>query len=1062
MQTENIKPLLIYSASAGSGKTFSLVQDYLKLTLGDGVGAMNFAKILAMTFTNKAAWEMKERIIQALDELAYPERGTEKESQKAAGLLEATKKSTGLSSQKIRARSKLVLTEILHNYEDFNILTIDKFSLRLIRTFSRDLDLQENFEVTLDQNQLIEFVIDELLSKIGKEGEEEITQLTLAYAKSKLFEGESWDIRRELILFSKVLIKETDQKFVHLLLSKEFNLDTYKDIIDELDELNQRHSNEKMTLFNYFEQLNTTPEDYPYKQGSGGIYDLFIGLPNRKLIDFKAPGKRIQDTLEGSNIKPNHNVDARLLEDAKALYEFERTHYQKAFTLEKIRSNFYNLSLLKYISRELNDYKEKENIIGIFEFGKKIAELLKRENAPYIYERLGNRYNHYLLDEFQDTSRLQWTNLIPLIHESIAHGHNNLIVGDPKQAIYRFRNGLVEQFVALPGIYNPEEDSDLARTSSLFKQMGTKKALDHNYRSKEAIVTFNNSFFKGFIQALPTNFDDYYEDVFQIPAKKDGGVVEINFLREKTKNAAELIDKEFDFILEKTKSAIEDGFYPGDICILVRNKKEGKEYAKKLVANNYKIVSSDSLVVSSDENVKLCIDYLNLRRNTRNKALQMKFATSYFQHQGKDPVIALTDFWIDNEVGKFDFNSFVLREFGEQKVLFFPYENLYDLGARMLAVFGQSELKNPYLHHLMELFQVYDLQYGPDIRGFIEEWNAKLSNSTIQMPENSEAIKIMTIHKSKGLEFPIVILPRISWSVTPSKDKQFIETEDGELLYSNLSHSDVPDYIIEQYNLEYRQVLLDNLNLLYVAFTRPSERLYILLDTNLPSNKDRATQLNHLIAPFMESWDDPSFTLKNQEVIQFGQPTKKIKKDDGTATDYNFYPKNLTDYLWFPELALRDAETKEKEELNSQKRMGIQLHLALSMLENEESIEKTIQNLVVEGKIDKELSEEIVAISTKVEAFLSKQEFATQADKTLNEQEVLITETEFKRLDKLYIKGNQATVLDFKTGDASKDRNKHILQVINYCKTLQDIGFEKTDGYLLYTQNMELVHVTEN
>lgn len=1023
----------------------------------DGVRPMNFAKILAMTFTNKAAWEMKERIIQALDELAYPDRPTEKETKKAAGLLAATEKTTGLSKQQIKYRSKQILSEILHNYEDFNILTIDKFSLRLIRTFSRDLDLQENFEVTLDQNLLIEFVIDELLSKIGKEGEEEITQLTLAYAKSKLFEGESWNIRRELIQFSKVLTKETDQNFVQILLKKEFNQDTYKEIIGQLDTLDQKHSAKRMELFNYFQQLNTTPDDYPWK--GGGIYKFFAELPTRKLIDFKEPGKRIQDTLDGSNIKPEHNVDARLIEDAKELFAFERVHYQKAYTLEKIRSNFYNLSLLKYISRELNTYKEKENIIGIFEFGQKIAALLKRENAPYIYERLGNRYNHYLLDEFQDTSRLQWTNLIPLVHESIAHGHNNLIVGDPKQAIYRFRNGLVEQFVALPGIYNPEEDVELARTSNLFKQMGTKKALEHNFRSKKAIVTFNNSFFQNFIQSLPENYDEYYEDVSQIPANNEGGLVKVNFLRDKPANAAELIEKEFDFILEKVKSITEDGFYPGDICILVRNKKEGKEYAKKLIEQDYKIVSSDSLVVSSDENVKLCVDYLNLRRNTRNKALQMKFATAYFQLQEKDPVIALNDFWINDKVGDFDFNSFAIQEFESQKKLFFPYENLYDLGARMLSLFSQSELKNPYLHHLMELFQGYDLKNGPDIRGFIDEWNAKLSNSTIQMPENKEAIKIMTIHKSKGLEFPVVILPRISWSITPSKDKQFIASENGELLYSNLSHSDVPDYIIEQYNAEYRQVLLDNLNLLYVAFTRPSERLYILLDTNLPKKMDRPTQLNHLIAPFVETWEDESFSEKTQEVIQFGEATKKIKKDEALASDNNFYPKNLTDYLWFPELALRDAETKENEALNIQKRIGIQLHLALSLLENRKSIEKTIQDLVLEGRIDKELEEEITETSIKVAQFLNEQPFEKEADKILNEQEVLISETEFKRLDKLYIQGNQATVLDFKTGDAKKDRNKHLLQVMNYCKVLQEIGFEKANGYLLYTEQMELVPV---
>ena len=226
MQKEIIKPLTIYSASAGSGKTFSLVQNYLKLTLGEGIASKNFAKILAMTFTNKAAWEMKERVIQALDWLAYPDRLADKEQKKGSLLLKETIKTTGLTVAVIQERAKLTLSEILHNYEDFNVLTIDKFSLRLIRTFRRDLDLQEDFEVTLDQDTLLDQVIDELMSKIGKPEEEKITNLALNYAKSNADEGDTWNFRSSLIEFSKVLTKETHQDYIQSLLEKEFKEDT--------------------------------------------------------------------------------------------------------------------------------------------------------------------------------------------------------------------------------------------------------------------------------------------------------------------------------------------------------------------------------------------------------------------------------------------------------------------------------------------------------------------------------------------------------------------------------------------------------------------------------------------------------------------------------------------------------------------------------------------------------------------------------------------------------------------------------------------------------------------
>src|SRR5690554_5351597 len=418
MQKEITKPLTIYSASAGSGKTFSLVQNYLKLTLGEGVASKNFAKILAMTFTNKAAWEMKERVIQALDWLAYPNRAAEKEKKKAGLLLKETQKTTGLTAKVIQEKAKRTLSEILHNYEDFNVLTIDKFSLRLIRTFSRDLDLQEDFEVTLDQDTLLEQVIDELMSKIGKPGEENITKLALNYAKSNADEGDKWNFRSSLIDFSKVLTKETDQDYIQLLLKKEFNEDTYAAIISEIRGLNEQHQKQCEGIYTYFTSLNSTIDDYPSK--SRGIYPVLEKLPSRSLRDANPPSKTIQETLSGGNVKENHNVDSKLMEMMSGLFILENELSDHMYTLTKIKSNFYNLALLKYISKELTVFKEKKNIIGIFEFGQKISELLKKENAPYIYERLGNRYNHYLLDEFQDTSRLQWVNLIPLVHESIS------------------------------------------------------------------------------------------------------------------------------------------------------------------------------------------------------------------------------------------------------------------------------------------------------------------------------------------------------------------------------------------------------------------------------------------------------------------------------------------------------------------------------------------------------------------------------------------------------------------------------------------------------------------
>lgn len=1055
MQIETQKPLVVKSASAGSGKTYSLVQDYLKLTLSDDVGPMNFSKINSMTFTNKAAWEMKERIIQALDQIGNIEHLTGKDKEKAEDLLKATETNLGIDREKLIKRAKRVLSEVLHNYEDFNVLTIDKFSLRLIRTFSRDLDLQDNFEVTLDEKLLLEQVIDDLLSKIGKPEHKEVTDLALNYAKSNLNEGNSWNFKRSLIEFSLVLTKETHQEFVEKLVERDFPQDGYNEILIEIKKLNEEHQAKCREIHAYFTSLHTSADDYPSK--ARGIFGQLSKLRERKLTSAPAPSATILKTISGENVKEEHNVDPKLIEMMVELYAYEKEQEDKMFTLQKLRANFFNLALLKFIYEELNAFKEKENIIGIFEFGKRIAELLQRENTPYIYERLGNRYNHYLLDEFQDTSRLQWLNLIPLVHESISQNHRNLIVGDPKQAIYRFRNGLVEQFVALPEIYNPEGDPEMARTSAYFKQMGVKEALDTNYRSKQKVVEFNNAFFTHLLGVLPDSLQEYYADIKQIPNSKEGGFVALDFLEEGIKKN-ELEEKEIEFLLEKVRACQADNYKNGDICVLVRNKKEGRAYAKALTDNGIKIVSSDSLIVSSDNAVSFCIDYLNLRRNTANQSLQIKFATSYFRLKELDPIVELEKYWKDGKVGRFDLVRFSKEYFGELEDLFFPFENLYDLGASLLKIVGLDELKNPYLHHLMDLFQNFDLQHGPDIRRFLEEWNAKQKDSTIQMPENDDAVKVMTVHKSKGLEFPVVIMPKLDWQIKTSKNEHFIELEDGELIYTQLKGKDAPEYILEKFAEEYVQHLLDELNTLYVAFTRPSERLYVLIEND--SKKDEYyTKINQAVLFSLHNWgeDEALMSKRNTEGIEIGIATPKEEKSKETILEEtNFMPISLSDQLWFPDLALQDAEALEKEGMEREKRFGQQLHLVLEHSENSEGINAIIEQFIAEGLIEAEFEEEIRQKAPEVVKFLESQEFAKNAEEVLNEQDIITKDKRAIRPDKIYVEGNKATVVDFKTG---KEVDRDIHQVNNYCVNLYDMGYNIVEGYLLYTDEMKWIKV---
>lgn len=1047
MQQQLQHPLKIFSASAGSGKTFRLVQEYLLLILGEQsfVSKKQFSKVLAMTFTNKAAWEMKARVIAALDVLSRQTNET---------LLNETIKTTQLSPEKIQERATIALSEILHNYEDFNLLTIDKFNLRLIRTFSRDLDIEEDVEVILDESFLLEHVIDELLSKIGRKGEEAITRLALAYAKENANEGSKWNFRDNLISFSKILTKENNQNEIAWLLKEEYTTEKFQEIKNAIAKIEQEHKEICSKLYAYFSSLENPPSDYPNGKKKGAFYDKMTQLSTRELKNYKAPTPSILSTLDGSDIKEKHNVDSTLLLQANALYEWEASHYSNYYTLRKARSNFYNNALLKYIANELEVFKKSHNLIGIYEFGKQIASLLRDESTPYIYERLGNRYHHYLLDEFQDTSRLQWLNLLPLLHESMGNNHANLIVGDPKQAIYRFRNGLVEQFVALPSIYNPENDPSLQRLSSYFEAMGKKVSMEHNFRSNKKIVEFNNLFFQQILTNLPPHFKKYYEDVTQLPIQKEGGYVHISKYDETDSDV--ILEKEKAFTLECISECINDGYFPGDICILVRNKNIGKELAKFLTDHAFKIISSDSLLVSSDTTVALCIDYLNLRKNNENPSLQMKFVASFFRLKNEHPITALKAFRKEGKGNRIDFSAFASHYFDGMEHLFFPYENLYDLGKQLLKLLGLSELNNLYLHHLMELFQVYDLKNGPDIRGFTEDWDANLAkNATIQMPENKEAIQIMTIHKAKGLEFPVVIIPRLTWRLGKSTHPHFVVADDATLLYTTLSKNNVPDYMTKAYEKEYEQQLLDELNLLYVAFTRPKNRLYSLLNTHLPKSFANFTQYNQVITIALNNWQIDG-GVNNKEFFQFGERNVVQAQTNNEDAFLSFRPQNFEEFLWFPQLTLQDDKAMEEEQLSKEQQIGNQLHAIFAKIDGKKNVKAEIKKMEQAGKVDKEQVAELLSVALSVEKKLFEQPYFQGDFRVLNEQDIITGKSSVKRPDKIVITDKTAVVIDFKTG---KEERKYHQQVREYCALLRTMLQKEVKGYLFYTTTMEIEEV---
>lgn len=1050
------KPLLVLSASAGSGKTFSLVQDYLKLTLKSQENAIKFGKILSMTFTNKAAWEMKERIIQALDELAYLANNPQKKNQKADNFLTLTAENLKMKPEKVQENARYLLSKILHTYEDFNVITIDKFNLRLIRTFARELDIADNFEVEMSTNQYIEDVLDEIMSNIGREEYQELTKLALNYSKTNFEEGDKWDFRKSLVDFAKVLNKESNYSAVERIQKLDYTKDDFDILMKEIYDLRNQHKIKCEKAYDLFISQNLSPEELPGK--TTGVYNLMSKLQERDLTA-KPPSPTIMKAINGESVKESHRFPEDLQSLLQELIAFEEESKSQYFILNMLRKNFHNLAFLKYIAKEIETIRKRDGVIMISEFNKLIADLLMKESAPFIYERLGTRFENYLLDEFQDTSRLQFLNLIPLIHDSLGNKHHNLIVGDPKQAIYRFRNGLVEQFVELPAIYNPENLDYIAEKSNYFEQMGERKTLPYNWRSQKNIVHFNNHFFKSLTKFLPEDFQSFYADMEQEPKGSDGGLVSIEMWDSK-ESEGEAEEVELAFIIEKIQKLKKEGFNYGDICILARKRKDASNWVKGIIQNTegINVVSADSLFVKSDDDVKLFLSYLKLRRSPTNSSLQKNFLVQYYEHKGENPIEMLAEFKIENEksYNRIDFNSFIKSEFHSAEHLYFSFENMYDLGQKLASLLEMNELENPYLHYFMGMLQNFDLKNGPDLRAFLDFWSKTGHKESVQVPENDNAVKIMTAHVAKGLEFPVVILPTLSWDFVRliSRDSDFYEM-DNELVYVNYTKNEnAPQVIQDAYHEERYRSMLDEFNLLYVAMTRPVNRLYLFVDTKTPSNKkpEDFGVVSQLVTEVVNNDLKIDGLEKTEDSIIYGEEVEYIQEIDKEETNY-FIPENLKDVLWFPDISLIDEQPGEEETTDRERRFGRQLHLILSEVENINEVASTIEKLMKRDLIEFDMREELTKVVEQIFEIEMFNSWHNGNYRILSEQDILIDENEVKRPDRMFLGESETIIVDFKTGKPSSNDKK---QLSFYAKILADMNFKNIKSYLLYTDGMSL------
>jgi len=1060
----------VYKSSAGSGKTYTLVREYLKLVLTE---PYKFRHILAITFTNKAANEMKQRIINSLKEISdfnlFPD------SKAVIFMLPELEKETGLDRNSISENAGKVLELILHDYSDFAICTIDSFVHRIIRSFAFDLHLPLNFEVEVDTDDLITKIIDILISNVGTD--EKLTRMLINFTQSKTDDEKSWHIENDLTEIAKILTKEDGQ--IHIEKLKKLNLDDFSQINRQVNTIIRRFEN---TMTDYAKDADNLikSKEIPHQaffQGRSGISKYFEYLVNKR-FDKVLPNSYVIKTIEedkwySGKVKTSEKAAIdEIKADIRLAYEkiteYVDKHYPKYVILNEIRKNLYPVAVLNEIEKVMDDYKSENNIVLISEFNKRIADIVLNEPVPFIYERLGEKYKHFLIDEFQDTSVLQWLNLLPLIDNSLSEGNFNMVVGDGKQAIYRWRSGEVEQFAKLPKIYKKKDDPVLIQREQSLERNYKPEVLEHNYRSKAEIVDFNNDFFTEISKLLPEEYRSIYIGLKQKFDKENtGGFVHIEF---PGKNNEELTFE--DFNLQHIKETIDDlqadEFNLKDIAILCRSNKNASLIAGYLLENDINVVSSESLLLGNSAEVKFLIAVIKAMFDPYDRIAKtgvISYLTLKGVLQGKLHK-NLKDFGIyknTNDAPGSNENRFykVLSEYNfnlnKTKLLNLP---IYDLCEELIRIFNLDRKVDPYIQFFLDAVLKLSTDQSPELQDFFDWWEDKKDKLSIVVPEGIDAARVMTIHKAKGLEFPVVIYPFATDKHKKTKDKLWIDFENKEIpkLKTALVNA---NRILEktgysaQYIEEDQKSLLDLVNLLYVVMTRPTDRLYIF-PAQPPEKEDTVESVPKFLKYYLKIRD----VWENDKTLYtFGKKKKYKSKAVEEGSDFKLSRFISSEWRNRMLLSLQAPEHWEIEDPDEKQEWGNLIHLVLSKIRTYKDIETVMDNLYFEGVVDTDEKNEI---AERIKRFLSNPEVKQYFEKGLTiktESEILLPDGKTYRPDRLIIYDDSVTVIDFKTG--KPEATKHKEQVRFYNKIVKQLGYVKVRGVLLYFDEPEPVVMVE-
>lgn len=1049
MQT--MKRAKILSASAGSGKTYQLTLKYMCDVI---LHPERYRNILAVTFTNKATEEMKSRILREIHILA---------SGKKSPYLSDIERELGISEVQIREGAKKARTRILHDFSRFTILTIDRFFQRILRAFIKELSLDLNYNIELDTNQLLERSTDALVESIASD--EQLRKWLLEFAEERINDGTRWDMRSDLKSLGSELFKENGAKRIDPQLSKAALSDRVNAVIAEGDQYRKRLKELGESALGTMKSYGVTAAEF-----KGGSRSFVFSFAKYAEGELKPPTATMIKASESIAEWYTKSASGNVVTAAEALMPTLQElclcydeGIKRINTAKLIRDNFRSFALLADLRERVNDICNEENIMVLSKTKDILSEFIDDSNAPFIYEKVGSRYDHYMIDEFQDTSVREWRNMLPLLREALASNPESsvFIVGDIKQSIYRWRGGDWR-------LLNSDAMQDLGEENTALEH------LQKNYRSLPNVVKFNNALISKVVakdndflnhsltNALNNNkiesathaslYDiilNAYSDYEQIPAKQgESGYAEVVAFD------SSATDSPF---IDAIESAIARGYRYGDILILVRGNTDAKRVADALFAyksekftskgeSGFNILTPAALTLESCDIAEFATSVMRLSIDPSNDIER----GVYNRYLG----ISLDHTFSDEEL-----------DWLQQVAHLSPLEAFESIVSRFELHKRKESIA--FLQAMHEQILAFSSQRVVDIQYYLKWWEECGKHEAITVEMTDDTIEITTIHKSKGLERPIVIIPYSRWDMTPRASLRPIvwaKANDGEsattvgdfpIIYgSTMENSNFS----EEYYKELVMSHVDGVNLLYVAITRASRELYIYVPTTLSSNSKSGENINTTAPLILDAatsiCQEPRSIQRDGEAValvySYGEPTASYSdrqsesKSDILLEEYVSHKPTLK--VRYPShRCIEEGLAHDSKALSE----GIRLHRLFERAITEQDLRNAVKRMSLDCLIDAEQAE---ALNTKISHILTdsrvKEWFSTGWDSVKCEC-AIIADGDIRRPDRVMIADKRAVIVDYKFGD--KRSASYRKQMAEYMRLLGAMGiYSQVEGYVWY------------